>query len=224
MAETDPSRAAYLKLLAYEHCVEGFEWRANEAISFAIGQGDVLVSPLQLASAYASIANGGTLYEPRVAKAMVAADGSSVEMIEPTVKNKVPVSDETIKYLQEALAEVTTSGTGGGAFAGFPQDEVAVAGKTGSADAEGRQVSSWFASYAPVEDPQYAIVVLVSQGGTGGETSAPIAREIYEGIYGFSRSGESEDVERGEPLLPGGKPHTELPVVRSDGSIETLEP
>ncbi len=224
IAERDPSQAAYLKLLAYEHCVEGFEWRANEAVSFAIGQGDVLVSPLQLASAYAAIANGGTLYEPRVAKAMVAADGSVVEPVEPTVKGEVPVSDETIKYLQEALTEVTTSGTGGGAFGGFPQDKVAVAGKTGSADAQGRQVSSWFASYAPADDPQYAIVVLVSQGGTGGETSAPIAREIYEGIYGFSSSGDSEDVEQGDPLLPDGKPHTELPVVRSDGSIETLEP
>ncbi len=119
---------------------------------------------------------------------------------------------------------MTTSGTGGGAFSDFPQDKVAVAGKTGSADAQGRQVSSWFASYAPVDDPQYAIVVLVSQGGTGGETAAPIAREIYEGLYGFSSAGDTEDVKEGKPLLPGGKPHTELPVVRQDGSIETLEP
>ncbi|GAB3692907.1 penicillin-binding protein 2 [Nocardiopsis oceani] len=224
VAETDPSRAAYLKQLAHEHCVEGFEWRASEAINFSIGQGDVLVSPLQLASAYSAIANGGTLYEPRVAKAMVAADGSEVEEIEPTVKQELPVSDETISYLQDALAEVTESGTGGGAFADFPQDEVSVAGKTGSADVEGREVSSWFASYAPAEDPQYAIAVLVSQGGTGGETAAPIAKEIFEGIYGFSSSGDIEDVADGEPLLPGGEPHGELPIVRSDGSIEMLEP
>ena len=214
IAETNPSHAAYLKQLAHEHCVEGFEWRANEAINFSIGQGDVLVSPLQLASAYASIANGGTLYEPRVAKALVAADGSDVEPIEPTVKQEVPVSDETIRYLQEALTEVTTSGTGGGAFGGFPQDQVAVAGKTGSADAEQRQVSSWFASYAPADDPRYAVAVLVSQGGTGGETAAPIARKIYEAIYGL---------EGGDELLPGGEPYSDLPTVRSDGSIDLLE-
>lgn len=215
IAERNPSHAAYLKRLAHEHCVEGFEWRANEAINFSIGQGDVLVSPLQLASAYAAIANGGTLYEPRVAKALATADGSDVELIEPSVKQEVPVSDETIRYLQEALAEVTVSGTGRGAFAGFPLDEVAVAGKTGSADAEQRQVSSWFASYAPADDPQYAVAVLVSQGGTGGMTAAPIAREIYEAIYGFG--------EQGEELLPDGKPRTDLPTVRTDGTIDSLE-
>lgn len=224
VAETDPSRAAYLERLAHEHCVEGFEWRANEAINFSIGQGDVLVSPLQLAAAYAAIANGGTLYEPRVARAMVAADGSGVEEIEPTVKGELPASEETLSYLQDALAEVTESGTGGGAFAGFPQDLVQVAGKTGSADVEGRQVSSWFASYAPADDPQFAVAVLVSQAGTGGETAAPITREIYEGIYGLGSAEDAEDVEQGEPLLPGGRPYEELPIVRSDGSIETLEP
>ncbi|MET9710546.1 penicillin-binding protein 2 [Nocardiopsis alba] len=214
IAESNPSHAAYLKQLAHEHCVEGFEWRANEAVNFAIGQGDVLVSPLQLAAAYAAIANGGTLYEPRVAKALVSADGSQVEPIEPTVKQEVPVSDETIRYLQEALTEVTRSGTGGGAFGDFPQDQVAVAGKTGSADAEQRQVSSWFASYAPADDPRYAVVVLVSQGGTGGETAAPIASNIYKAIYGLGG---------GKELLPGGKPYSDLPTVRTDGSIDPLE-
>ncbi|GAA0991448.1 penicillin-binding protein 2 [Nocardiopsis tropica] len=224
VAETNPSHASYLKRLAHEQCVEGFEWRAGEAVNFAIGQGDVLVSPLQLTRAYAAIANGGTLYEPRVAKALVAADGSSVEEIEPVVAGRVPVKDETIEYLQKALTEVTKSGTGRGAFAEFPQDDVSIAGKTGSADAQERQVSSWFASYAPADDPQFAVVVFVSQGGTGGETSAPIARKIYEGIYGFSgKKDKDDDSGGGEPALPGGKPYSELPVVRSDGSIEVLD-
>lgn len=215
VAETNPSHAAYLKLLAYEQCVEGFQWRAGEAVNFAIGQGDVLVSPLQLVRAYAAIANGGTVYEPRVARALVSADGSVVEEIEPVVAGRVPVKDETIRYLQNALEEVPKTGTGGGAFAGFPQDKVSIAGKTGSADAQNRQVSSWFVSYAPADDPQFAVVVFVSQGGTGGTTSAPIARKIYEGIYGF---GDFD-----EPALPGGEPRAELPEVRSDGSIDPLD-
>ncbi|WP_017597781.1 penicillin-binding transpeptidase domain-containing protein, partial [Nocardiopsis lucentensis] len=235
VAETDPSHAAYLKRLAHEHCVEGFEWRAGEAVNFAIGQGDVLVSPLQLANAYAAIANGGTLYEPRVGKAFVSADGSVVEEIEPVVAGRLPVSDQTLSYLQAALTEVPKAGTASGAFGGFPQDRVSVAGKTGSADVVGRQVSSWFASYAPADDPQFAIVVLVSQGGTGGATSAPIAREIYEGIYGFSaEDAEGEDAEdegeeegddegRAEPALPGGAPWVGLPTVRPDGSIDLLD-
>lgn len=215
IARTNPSHASYLKRLAYEQCVEGFLWRANEAVNFSIGQGDVLVSPLQLARAYAAIANGGTLYEPRVARALVSADGSETREIEPVVAGKVPVSDTTLAYLQKALTEVPKAGTARGAFAGFPQDKVSVAGKTGSADAQNRQVSAWFASYAPADDPQFAIAVFVSQGGTGGMTSAPIARTIYEGIYGF---GDFD-----EPALPGGVPRNELPVVRSDGSIDVLE-
>ncbi|GHD26485.1 penicillin-binding protein 2 [Nocardiopsis kunsanensis] len=220
----DPSAAAYMKQLAHEHCVQGFEWRANEAINFSIGQGDVLVSPLQLATAYAAIANGGTVYEPRVVRALAEADGSGAEEIEPTVKSELSADDETLTYLQDALTEVTKSGTGRGAFADFPQDQVSVAGKTGSADAEGRDVSSWFASYAPADDPQYAVAVMVSQGGTGGETAGPIAAEIYKGIYGFDPTEGSEGVEQGEPLLPGGVPHDELPTIHDDGSIETLEP
>jgi penicillin-binding protein 2 len=215
VAETNPGHAAYLKRLAHEHCVQGFEWRAGEAVNFAIGQGDVLVSPLQLANAYAAIANGGTLYEPRVGRALVSADGEIVREIEPSVKRELPVSDETLRYLQRALTEVPKEGTARGAFADFPQDKVSVAGKTGSADQQARETSSWFASYAPADDPQFAIAVFVHQGGTGGETAAPIARKIYEGIYGFGEGAEA--------ALPGGKPRDELPVVRSDGSIDVLE-
>ena len=119
---------------------------------------------------------------------------------------------------------MTKAGTGRAAFDGFPQDQVSVAGKTGSADVEGRQVSSWFASYAPADDPQFAVAVLVSQAGTGGEAAAPITREIYEGIYGISSTEDAEGAEQGEPLLPGGHPYEDLPTVRSDGSIEVLEP
>ncbi|WP_028649854.1 penicillin-binding protein 2 [Nocardiopsis sp. CNT312] len=227
VADQDPSHAAYLKRLAHEHCVEGFEWRAGEAVNFSIGQGDVLVSPLQLAAAYAAIANGGTLYEPRVARALVSADGSEVQMIEPSVKGRLPVSEETLAYLQAALTEVPKAGTASGAFGGFPQDLVSVAGKTGSADVVGRQVSSWFASYAPADDPRFAIVVFVHQGGTGGATSAPIARKIYEGIYGFSANAGGEDEEGDRPpsegALPDGRPWQELPTVRSDGSIDLLD-
>ncbi|WP_017573970.1 penicillin-binding protein 2 [Nocardiopsis halotolerans] len=228
VAKTDPSRAAYLKLLAYEQCVTGFQWRANEAVNFSIGQGDVLVTPLQLANAYAAIANGGTLHEPRIGKALVSADGTEVRRIEPVVSGRLPVSDETLEYLQGALTAVPKEGTASGAFAGFPQDEVSIAGKTGSADAEGRQVSAWFASYAPADDPRYAVVVLVSQGGTGGATAAPIARAIYEGIYGFEFSGQvTPDVEiaagEGKPQIPGGVPPEELPTIRPDGSINVLD-
>ncbi|WP_020380242.1 penicillin-binding protein 2 [Nocardiopsis potens] len=229
----DPQRASYLRSVAEENCTDGYRWRAGDAVNFSIGQGDVLVTPLQLARAYAAIANGGTLWQPRVGKALVSPDGEQVQRIEPEKAGELQIPGEVLSYLQSALTEVPKSGTAAGAFNGFPQDEVSIAGKTGSASALGSESSAWFASYAPADDPRLAVVVLVPKGGTGGETAAPIAREIYDGIYGFTKEedgaaeaeeGEEkeEPEERGpvEPALPGGEPRSELPKVRPDGSFD----
>ena len=72
-------------MFAREFCVEGFDYRAGDAVNFAIGQGDTMVTPLQLARAYGALANGGTLYEPRVAKAIVSPDGKVIKRIKPKV-------------------------------------------------------------------------------------------------------------------------------------------
>ncbi|RCV52933.1 penicillin-binding protein 2 [Marinitenerispora sediminis] len=240
VARKDPAHAAYLQAVAKEQCVDGYVWRAGDAANFAIGQGDVLVTPLQLARAYAAIANGGTLYAPRVGKAFISADGEQVEEIPPKPNGRLPVSDETLAYLRAALADVPKKGTAAGAFHGFPQDRVSIAGKTGSATVVGKRESAWFASYAPADDPQLAVVVLISQGGTGGTAAAPVAREIYDGIYGFEppedlpeaqEAGQEQpgprpgDQREGRPrraprpALPGGVPPAQLPVVRPDGTV-----
>ncbi|GAA3747190.1 penicillin-binding protein 2 [Spinactinospora alkalitolerans] len=228
VAEEDPAHADYLHTVAEEHCADGYVWRAGDAANFAIGQGDVLVTPLQLARAYAAIANGGTLHEPRIGKAFVSADGKQAERIPPGGTERLPVSDTTLEYLQDALTQVPKEGTAAGAFNGFPQDKVSIAGKTGSATIVGKRESAWFASYAPADDPQFAVVVFISQGGTGGVASAPVAREIYEGIYGFAptpqagpagEGGEEEQAGEREPALPGGAPPEKLPQVRPDGTV-----
>ncbi|MEY2778302.1 MAG: hypothetical protein RL008_398, partial [Actinomycetota bacterium] len=90
----DPERAKLLQKFATENCTEGMRFRAGDAVNISIGQGDTVVTPLQMAMAYAAIANGGTLYEPRVVKAIMNADGSVAEKIEPKVKNKLPISNE----------------------------------------------------------------------------------------------------------------------------------
>jgi penicillin-binding protein 2 len=213
-AGRDPRHADYLRRLAREHCAEGYVWRAGDAANFAIGQGDVLVSPLQLATAYAALANGGTVYEPRIGKALVSADGEEVTPIEPAVAGEVPAESRTLAYMRNALAEVTTGGTAGGAFDGFPHNKVAVAGKTGTSTQEGREASAFFASYAPADDPRLAVVVVIPEGGTGGSHAAPVVREIYEGIYGLG--GE-------EPALAGGEPPEDLPEVEPDGTVVPLE-
>ncbi|GLU47965.1 penicillin-binding protein 2 [Nocardiopsis ansamitocini] len=236
--QDDPQHAAYLKAVATENCTEGYTWRAGDAANFAIGQGDVLATPLQMAVAYAAIANGGTLYEPRVAKALISADGKQVQEVPPVEAGELPVSDTTLAYLRNALADVPKEGTAAGAFGGFPQDKVAIAGKTGSATVVGQRESAWFASYAPADDPRFAVVVFISQGGTGGSAAAPVAREIYEAIYGFGpepvdpaktevdiKSDEQDERDGAEqkqpkPALPGGEPPSGLPTVRPDGTVQ----
>jgi penicillin-binding protein 2 len=182
VAKTDPPRAAYLKALAVENCATGFQFRAGDAANFAIGQGDVAVTPLQLASAYAAIANGGTLWTPQVAAAFATPDGTQVRTIEPKANGKVALSPGMLAFLHSALQGVVSDGTAKAAFAGFPLASYPVAGKTGTAEVFGQQTTSWFASYAPANRPRYAVVVVVSQGGTGAETSAPAVRQIYDAI------------------------------------------
>ncbi|MEV6867153.1 penicillin-binding protein 2 [Streptosporangium subroseum] len=214
VAKTDPARASFLKQLAYENCLEGFQLRPGDAANFSIGQGDVLVTPLQLAAAYAALVGDGKLRSPRVGWALVRPDGTKVKEIKVPVVGKLPLSPKERAYIKAALSEVASDGTAAGAFAGFPMDRVKVGGKTGTAEVYGKADTSWFASFAPTDKPRFVIVAMVSQGGMGGETAAPAVRKIYEGIYGFAPAGKSISA-----ALPGGRPATELPVIKRDGTV-----
>jgi penicillin-binding protein 2 len=209
----DPERAKMLQKFAKENCTEGMRFRAGDAVNISIGQGDTVVTPLQMAMAYAAIANGGTVYEPRVVKAIMNADGSVAEKIEPKVKNKLPISNETLKYIQKSLETTTISGTGAPPFVGFPLSRIPVATKTGTGEVLGKQSTSWFASYAPADNPQYAVVLMVAQGGTGSGTSAPSVRRIYEELFGI-RGGT---IDPATSILEGGAPTSKLPTIRTDG-------
>lgn len=209
----DPERAKMLQKFATENCTEGMRFRAGDAVNISIGQGDTVVTPLQMAMAYAAIANGGTVYEPRVVKAIMNADGSVAEKIEPKVKNKLPISNETLKYIQKSLETTTISGTGAPPFVGFPLSRIPVATKTGTGEVLGKQSTSWFASYAPADNPQYAVVLMVAQGGTGSGTSAPSVRRIYEELFGIRGS----TIDPATSILEGGAPTSKLPTIRTDG-------
>jgi penicillin-binding protein 2 len=179
VAKADPGRAAYLKELAVENCQTGFQLRAGDAANFAIGQGDIAVTPLQMAQVFAAIANGGTLWKPQVARAF-AEPGGTPRPVAAVRAGTVAFPAGTLAFLHEALRGVVTTGTARPAFAGFPLDQWPVAGKTGTAEAFGKQDTAWFVSYAPATKPRYAVAVVVSQGGTGGLTAAPVARQIHD--------------------------------------------
>ena len=213
--KNDPKLADYFTALDKENCADGFRWREGDALNAAIGQGDTAVTPLQLAMVYAAIANGGTVYEPQVIKGIMSPDGKVVKEVEPKVKSKVGVPKSTIRFLQDSLPGVTTDGSGETPFEGFPLSQIPVASKTGSAQVTGNKVStSWFAAYAPADKPRYAIVMMVTQGGTGSKTSGPSVRAIFESIFGIT----GEVVNPADSVLIGGAPRKNLPVVRPDGT------
>lgn len=182
LARTDPTRAAYLRTLAVENCATGYQYRAGDAINFSIGQGDLAVTPLQLANVYAAIANGGTLWQPQVAAGLRRDDGS-VEAFPAKPLSSVPLRKDVLAYLRSALADVPRpGGSAGTAFAGFPLAAYPIAGKTGTGEVFGKQATAWFAAYAPTTRPKYAVVVVVSQGGSGSKVAAPAVRQIYDAI------------------------------------------
>ncbi len=201
----------FLHVFAREFCIEGFAYRAGDAVNFAIGQGDTIVTPLQLARAYAAISNGGTLWEPRVGKAIVDPSGKLVQRIEPKRQSRVKVSQRTLDYIDTALLGTTRTGTSSWRFIDFPLDQVKIRSKTGSAEVYGKQSTSWLASY----DKQYVVVMMVSQGGTGSGTSGPAVRKIWEALYGVRGS----RVVKAEAMLPNAKPPYRLPVFAKDGEI-----
>ena len=201
----------FLHRFAREFCVEGYAYRAGDAVNFSIGQGDTMVSPLQLARAYAAIANGGTLYHPEVAKAVVSPSGKVIKRFAPRVQAHVPVSKATLTYIDHALEGTPVSGTLAWRFGGFPLAQVPIRGKTGSAEVYGKQSTSWVASYTP----DYVVVMMVSQGGTGSGTSGPAVRKIFEALYGV----KGMSVRASRAAIPGVQPPSRLPVFAQDGSI-----
>jgi penicillin-binding protein 2 len=156
-------------------------WQPGDTVNLAIGQGDLLVTPLQLVDAYAGIANGGKVMRPHVLKQVLGTDGKPVLTYKPEVAFDSGVSAGNLATMKTALEGVTTgSGTGAGAFSGFP---VAVAGKTGTAQVAGKSDYAWFVGFAPANNPKYAVAVLVEQGGHGGSMAGPAARSIFAGLF-----------------------------------------
>ncbi len=206
-----PKLSAYLKLFSHEFCLEGYAYRAGDAVNFAIGQGDTIVTPLQLARAYAAISNGGTLWEPRIGKAIVSPEGELIRRIKPKAQGHVKLPKRIFRYIDSALQGVTREGTMAWRMIGFPLDDVVVRSKTGSAEVYGKQSTSWVASYTK----DYVVVMMVSQGGTGSGTSGPSVRKIWETLYGV----------RGEKVVPdraaihGVVAGKRLPIFAPDGAI-----
>ena len=206
-------RTPFLISIAKENCTDGYVVRAGDAINFAIGQGDVLMTPLQMVNVYAAVANGGTLYKPEVARAVVKPDGTTLLDIKPIKNGSIPASARTLDFLRKALRAVAARGTAAAVFGNYP---VQVSGKTGTGQVQGRNANgsskdptSWFASYAPSNKPEYAVVMMVSQGGYGASTSAVGVKEIYNALFGVTGG----TVDPKKAVFPTGAPPAGLPAI-----------
>ena len=171
------------------------DWYTGDNMNLAIGQGELAITPIQLANAFAAFANGGTLYAPRVASSVVDLARKVVREVEPRVTHKVDVPptfhQPLLAGFQGAIAD--PDGTAFGAFAGFPLDRFPVAGKTGTAQVAGKQDFALFTAFAPAHDPRYVVTVVMEEAGFGAQAAAPVARRILEGPAGVA----PQQVERG---------------------------
>lgn len=167
----------------------GEQWYIGDDYNVGIGQGDVLTTPLQLANMTAAIANGGTLYRPRLVKEVRDAEETVTQAFGAEVIRKLPVAPEHLAAIRAGMRDVvaTTEGT---AYWALKQPALTIAGKTGSAeypgqrDARGKLPShALFVGYAPYEDPQIAVAVVVYGGGEGSEVAAPAAAETMKAYF-----------------------------------------
>ena len=160
-------------------------WQGGDIVNMSIGQGQVLVTPLQVARFMAAVANGGVLWKPRLVERIERPDRGVLYSDPGQVAGHVELSPAVWAFLRQALWAVVNDGTG--IAAKIPG--IDIAGKTGTAQmiahskAEKGQDHAWFAAFAPVRDPEVVVVVLVERGGKGGQVAAPIARRILNAIF-----------------------------------------
>lgn len=176
----------------------GQPWVPGYAVDMAIGQGFVLVTPLQVAQMLAAVGDNGVLHQPYVVSRITAPGGKVIRDYPPVVKGRLPITAAHLQEILDAMHGVTTEtyGTAADKFAGFPWS---VAGKTGTAQASSGQPYAWFAAISPVDHPRIALAVMIEQGGEGSAAAAPLARQLLRTFYtqdrdlaGTTKSGANE--------------------------------
>ncbi|HWL49611.1 MAG TPA: penicillin-binding transpeptidase domain-containing protein [Acidimicrobiia bacterium] len=159
-------------------------WLGGDLMDFAIGQGAFTATPLQVASSFAVLVNGGTVMEPRVVRETIDGDGN-VTPIERPEAVTVIIDPATTASLLADLGSVVNGGTAEAAFSDFGEGVENVGGKTGTAQVSAtRDNHAWFVGVAPLDDPKFVVAILIDEGGSGGQVAAPVARHIMQYLVG----------------------------------------
>ncbi len=198
----------------WKRIAKGERWVTGDTYNMAIGQGDVLATPLQVTMMTAAMANDGILYQPQVVAAITDSESRLVQFNHPIVRREIPVKSKNFDIVREGMWMVVNWEFGTAAEVALP--DVEVAGKTGTAeffDPEiGRDLAgnlpshAWFTAFAPYDNPEIAITVFVYNGGEGSLVAAPIAREILRGYFDIKArdeaAGSKSLLERLEEIAP----------------------
>lgn len=166
-------------------------WYPSDTEQVSIGQGFITVTPLQLAIAYGAIANRGVVYQPTLVNKLIDPEGNVIDEHVPVPNKILDVSDQTWDAVINGMQAVITHprGTARSAFVDFP---LTVAGKTGSYEIPGQEAHGLFGAFAPADDPELVVVVLVEHGVGGGSSAAPIARRVFDAYFGFDKEESPE--------------------------------
>jgi len=186
-------------------------WTTGDTYNFSIGQGFLTVTPLQMISAYAAVANNGVLMQPHILAEITDADGNVIQRVAPKSILTLPISPENLAVVKQGLDAVVNTDQGTGKNARVAG--VHIAGKTGTAEYcddlamkngecyVGHQPThAWFAAYAPVEDPEIAVLVFIYNGGEGSVRAAPVAQKILQ--YYFQRKNQPPATQTGQVTTP----------------------
>jgi penicillin-binding protein 2 len=174
---------------SYEELTQGVcgffdrPWTVGDNINLSVGQGDIAANPLQMAVAYAAVANGGRVLRPRLGLRIEDASGRALQQLEAPTARRAKISEANRQAILDGLygAANQAGGTSTPVFEGFP---IEIAGKTGTAEkGAGRADQSWYVALAPYPNPQYAVAVTDEAGGFGADTAAPMARLILAELF-----------------------------------------
>ena len=163
-------------------------WSVGDNINLSVGQGDLLANPLQMAVAYAAIANGGRVLRPRLGLRIEDASGRAIQQLDAPTARRLKISQANRDAILEGLhgAASAPGGTSTPVFAGFP---IPIAGKTGTAEHIGRPDQSWYVALAPYPNPKYVVAVTDEAGGFGADTAAPMTRRILAALLDVKETG-----------------------------------